>query len=304
MRYYNLKRYLSERFGVRVAKIALDAGFTCPNRDGSLSAEGCLFCDAKGSGSGAARRGLTLREQIETGLARSRGRAEKFIAYFQAFTNTYAPVSQLESVWDLALAFEDVVGLAVGTRPDCLPDDVLDLLAEYARTKEVWLELGLQSASDRTLELINRGHSAADFARASERAKERGLKVLAHVILGLPGEGEVETLATSRFISDLELDGVKIHSLYVSAGTGLAEMYTRGDYICLSQEEFVRLTVLFLENIPPEMVVHRLTGDPDPDTLLAPDWCRDKQRTLNLIKVRMEELDTWQGRGLGAPRLW
>lgn len=292
---------MERRFGLRVAKITLDAGLTCPNRDGTLSARGCLFCDPKGSGTGAARLGLTVREQLDQGLARAGRRADKFIAYFQAFTNTYAPAAQLKALWDEALSHEDVIGLAVGTRPDCLPGEILDLLAEYARAKEVWLEIGLQSASDSTLVLINRGHTAADFARAATRAQERGLKVLAHVILGLPGEGETEMTATARFISNLGLDGVKVHSLYISKGTELARMFAKGRYECLSREEFARLAVLFLENIPPQMVVHRLTGDPDPAALIAPDWCRDKQRTLDLIRKKLEELDTWQGRRLGAP---
>jgi len=285
-----------------VAKVSLDAGLTCPNRDGTLSRRGCLFCDADGSGTGAARRGISLKEQIETGLTKSRRRADKFIAYFQAFTNTYAPAAELKRMWDLALSYEPVIGLAVGTRPDCLPDDVLDLLAGYAETREVWLELGLQSASDATLALINRGHTVDDFARGAALAKARGLKVLAHVILGLPGEGEAETLATARLVTALNLDGVKVHSPYVAKGTGLARMYRREEYQPPTQEAFVDLAVLFLENISPRMVIHRLTGDPNPDTLIAPLWCLEKQATLEQVRRRLEFLDTWQGRPLGAPR--
>lgn len=285
-----------------MAKVSLDAGLTCPNRDGTLSGQGCLFCEADGSGTGAARRGLSLEAQIETGLYKSSSRADRFIAYFQAFTNTYAPAVELKRMWDLALSYEPMIGLAVGTRPDCLSDDVLDLLAGYAETREVWLELGLQSASDVTLTLINRGHTVDDFTRGARRAKARGLKVLAHVILGLPGEGQPETLATARFITALNLDGVKIHSLYISEVTGLARMYHQGEYQPLTREAFVRLAVLFLENLSPGMVVHRLTGDPNPNTLIAPRWCLEKQATLEMIRRRLESLDTWQGRGLGAPR--
>ena len=290
------------RFGARVARIAVDSGLTCPNRDGTLSSRGCIFCDARGSGSGEASNGLDLGGQITRGMERSRRRAEKFIIYFQSFTNTYAPLARLRSMWAEALDFPDVVGLAVGTRPDCLGEDVLDLLAQYARDREVWLELGLQSASDRTLKLINRRHTAGDFARSARLARARGLKVLAHVIVGLPGEGEAEILATARFIDGLEVDGVKIHSLYVVEETELADLYSRGEYKCLTREEFVHQTVLFLENIGPRVVVHRLTGDPDLRTLVAPDWCLNKQLTLNLIRKRMDELDTWQGRCCGAPR--
>jgi hypothetical protein len=246
---------------------------------------------------------LSLADQVRRSLARDKGGVRRFIAYFQSYTNTYAPLEQLKANWDQALEHSRVVGLSVGTRPDCLPDEVLDLLAGYLPQKEVWLELGLQSAADRTLTLINRGHTAADFAEAALRARARGLKVLAHVIIGLPGEGRPEVLSTARFLGDLNLDGVKIHSLYVTAGTGLAGMLARGEYRCLTREEFVDMVIVCLENLPPDMVIHRLTGDPDPATLVAPDWCRDKNQTLNLIRTRLEELDTWQGRALGRPRL-
>ncbi|MBW2091741.1 MAG: TIGR01212 family radical SAM protein [Deltaproteobacteria bacterium] len=302
MRYYSLNRYFRTRFGCPVAKISLDAGLSCPNRDGTLSRRGCIFCDEKGSGTGAARSGLALTEQIDRGLARLKGRADKFVAYFQAFTNTYAPPQTLKEMWDLALAPKEVVGLSIGTRPDCLTDETLDLLEGYARDYEVWLELGLQSASDKTLAFINRGHTAADFARAVSRVKGRGIKTLAHVILGLPHEGEREILATADFIANLKLDGVKIHSLYVSSGTELARLYRQGNFQCLTQEEYTRLAVGFLEAVPSSMVIHRMTGDPDPARLVAPDWSRHKHQTIAFIRQRLEELDTWQGRKLGAPR--
>ena len=302
LRYFSLSRYLRERFGGPVAKISLDAGLSCPNRDGTLSRRGCIFCDEKGSGTGAARSGLGLEEQIGRGLVRMKNRAEKFIAYFQSFTNTYAPLETLKEMWDTALAPESVVGLSIGTRPDCLPDETLDLLESYVKNYEIWLELGLQSASDQTLAFINRGHTAADFARAVSRAQGRGIKILAHVIIGLPHEEEREILATADFIARLNLDGVKIHSLYVSRGTELAGMYRRGCFQCLSQERYADLAVRFLEAIPSTMVIHRLTGDPDPATLLAPGWSRNKHQTIALIRQRLEERDTWQGRKLGAAR--
>lgn len=285
-----------------MARVALDAGLTCPNRDGTLSSLGCIFCDPEGSGTGAARCGLSIAEQLQRGMAWSARRADRFIAYFQSYTNTYAPAERLQSLWDEALRPETVVGLAVGTRPDCLPDEVLDILTGYARRVEVWLELGLQSASDRTLARINRGHTAADFAEAASRAKARGLKVLAHVIIGLPGEGEPEVLHTARFMTDLGLDGVKIHSLFVSRGTGMADLLARGEYACLTREEFIRQAIRMLERLSPDMVIHRLTGDPGPTALIAPTWCLDKPGTLNQIRQRMTELDTWQGKELGASR--
>lgn len=295
-RYFSLNKYFQQKLGFKVAKISLDAGLTCPNRDGTLSLGGCIFCDGKGSGSGAGKAGLSLVEQLETGLDRMKGRADKFMAYFQSYTNTYAPPEKLERMWDQALAPDEIIGLAVGTRPDCLPDDVLDILEAYARDYEIWLELGLQSASDRTLALINRGHTADDFSRAVARARGRGLKILAHVILGLPGEGKKEVAATAEFLANLEISGVKIHSLYVPRSTELEAMYQRGDFKCMDQDEFVDLAVIFLELIPKGIVIHRLTGDPDPDTLVAPEWSLNKHRTISLIRNRMSDLNTWQGR--------
>ncbi|MFH1134532.1 MAG: TIGR01212 family radical SAM protein [Pseudomonadota bacterium] len=301
LRYYSLKNYFLNRFGGETAKISLDAGLTCPNRDGTLSRRGCLFCNEIGSGSGASFRGTSLAEQMARGLERAGRRAERFVAYFQSFTNTYAPVEVLRRLWETPLSFPGVVGLSVGTRPDCVGEEVLDLLAEFNQRVEVWLELGLQSASDRTLALLNRGHDAATFARASRRAREKGLKVLAHVILGLPGEDKQDEAATARFLVDLGLDGVKIHSLYISKGTGLAELHRRGEFSCQTREEFARAAVDFLELLPPEMVIHRLTGDPEPGALVAPDWASGKQETLNLVREILEKRDSWQGRGLGAP---
>lgn len=295
-RYFSLNKYFQQKLGFKVAKISLDAGLTCPNRDGTLSLGGCIFCDGKGSGSGAGQAGLSLVEQLETGLDRMKGRADKFMAYFQSYTNTYAPPEKLKRMWDQALAPDEIIGLAVGTRPDCLPDDVLDILEAYARDYEIWLELGLQSASDRTLALINRGHTADDFSRAMARARGRGIKILAHVILGLPGEGKKEVAATAKFLANLEISGVKIHSLYVPGSTELEVMYQRGDFKCLDQDEFVDLAVNFLELIPKEVVIHRLTGDPDPKTLVAPEWSLNKHRTISLIRNRMSDLNTWQGR--------
>ena len=299
MRYLSLNNYLKERFGRPVAKIALDAGLTCPNRDGSISRAGCLFCDAKGSGTGLGT-SLSLAEQIKTGKARSRNRADRFICYFQSYTNTYAPLGDLRAMWDLAVFEPDVVGLAVGTRPDCLPEDVLDTLAGYG-DREIWLELGLQSSNDETLRRINRGHTAGDFADACTRARNRGLKVIAHVILGLPGEETGDYLNTARFLTDVKVDGVKIHSLYVSRDAGLAALYRRGEFECLSREAFIDAVVTFLEHTPPEVVIHRLTGDPDPDKLVAPEWARDKGRTIQLIRKRLDDLDTRQGAALDAP---
>ncbi len=301
-RYHDLKTHLVRRFGGPVAKIALDAGLSCPNRDGALSTRGCLFCDEDGSGSGSARRGWSITDQVQAALARvSAADPKKYIAYFQSFTNTYAPLAHLKTLWDQALSDPRIIGLSVGTRPDVVPDAVLDLLAEYALTRTVWLELGLQSASDRTLAKIHRGHTAAAFADAIRRAKIRGLEIVAHIILGLPGETGDDMIGTSRFLADLGVAGVKIHGLYVARGTALADLYGQGGYVPLTRDAFCRHVAEVLERLPASTVIHRLTGDPKPGQLVAPDWAAEKSKTLQAIRTYLEERQTWQGRLLGAP---
>jgi radical SAM protein (TIGR01212 family) len=234
---------------------------------------------------------------MAAGLARLGPRygAEKFIAYFQSFTNTYAPGEQLQALYGEALAFPQVVGLSVGTRPDCLADAVLDLLADYAQNYLVWLEIGLQSAHDATLKRINRGHGVSCFTHAVKRAAARGLETVAHVILGLPGEGRAEMTATAAYLAELPLQGVKIHLLYVAKNSALAPGYRAGTYRCLTEREYVSLAADFLELLPPRLVIHRLTGDPHPGELLAPDWCRDKSRVLRLIREEFVWRDSRQG---------
>lgn len=300
--YRDLNSHLRERFGVRVQKVTLDAGFTCPNRDGRVGVGGCLYCNARGSGTGDWARGLTISQQLEAGMARLKKRygAEKFIAYFQSFSNTYAPVAVLRARYQEALAFPEVVGLSIGTRPDCLSPEVLELLAGYAQTRLVWLELGLQSAHDETLRRINRGHDVACFTRAVQEAAAWGLEVVAHVILGLPGEGPAEVAATARYLAALPLQGVKIHLLYVIRGSGLELLYQRGDYRPLTLEEYVRQAADFLELLPPHLIIHRLTGDPHPEELVAPKWCRDKGRVLKALKEELARRGSRQGRAWGS----
>ena len=295
--YLDLNTHLKSRFGARVQKITLDAGLTCPNRDGRLATGGCLYCNARGSGTGAWDRGLSLTEQLQEGLARLKSRygASRFIAYFQSFSNTYAPVAQLKALYDEALAFPEVVGLSLGTRPDCLGDEVLELLAGYAQKRLLWLELGLQSAHDQTLKILNRGHDVACFSQAVARAAARGLEVVAHVILGLPGEGPREMAATAAYLSRLPLQGVKIHLLYVIQGSKLARLHQEGAYTCLTEAEYVRLVVDFVELLPPNFVIHRLTGDPHRHELLAPDWCLDKPRVLGRIREEFARRGSRQG---------
>ena len=295
--YLDLNTYLRRRFGGRVQKLTLDAGLTCPNRDGRVGTGGCLYCNARGSGTGAAARGVNLTAQIQAGMAYLKRRygAEKFIAYFQSFSNTYAPVARLLTLYAEALACPEVVGLSIGTRPDCLEDEVLDLLAGYARERLLWLELGLQSAHDRTLTALNRGHDVACFTRAVERAAARGLEVVAHVILGLPGEGPEEMAATAAYLARLPLQGVKIHLLYVVQGSQLARLQQQGAYTCLTEDEYVRLVADFVELLPPHFVIHRLTGDPHRHELLAPDWCLDKSRVLGRLREEFARRGSRQG---------
>ena len=298
-RYRDFNSYLREIFGERVQKISLDVGLNCPNRDGTISDKGCIYCDIRGSGTGAMiRRGLSIDAQIMESrryLERRYG-AKKFIPYFQSFTNTYAPLSQLKEFYDQALNHPDMVGLSVATRPDCVNKDVLRLLSSYQERHLVWVEYGLQSAHDITLSRINRGHDVACYKRSVHMAKEYGLNVCAHIILGLPGETRQMMLQTALFLGGLPIDGVKIHLLYVVKGTPLATLYERGEYRCLERDEYVELVVDVLELLPPSIVIQRLTGDPIGVDLVAPLWAKHKSENLKRIRERLEERDTWQGK--------
>ena len=298
-RYRDYNSYLRERFGERVQKISLDAGLNCPNRDGTISDRGCIFCDNRGSGTGVMiNHGLSIAKQIAEGrkFAEKRYKAKKFIAYFQSFTNTYAPPSRLKEIYDQALNHPGMVGLSVATRPDCVDREVLRLLSSYQKDYLVWIEYGLQSAHDITLSRINRGHDVACFERSVHMADGYGLNVCAHIIMGLPGETRQMMLETSRFIAGLPLKGVKIHLLYVVKKTPLATLYEKGEFRCLDRDEYIELVVDFLEHIPSNVVIHRLTGDPIGSELVAPLWARDKSENLNLIRESLVERDTWQGK--------
>jgi len=295
--YRDFNGALRERFGCRVQKITLDAGLTCPNRDGTLGTGGCIYCNERGSGTGAASR-LSISDQIRDAkqyLAR-RYKARAFIAYFQSFSNTYAPLQVLRSLYEEALADPDIVGLSIGTRPDCVEDAVLDMLAGYCGSHWIWLEYGLQSAHDETLIGIGRGHSVAQFADAVRRTRRRGLSICAHVILGLPGEGREEMLATARYLAESDIQAVKIHLLYVIRGTVLDAWHGSGRYRCLTRDEYVSLVSEFLTVLPPEMIVQRLTGDPHPDELVAPAWALEKRRNIEAIHRFMAARGLYQGK--------
>lgn len=297
-RYYDLNTYFRKRFGCRVQKITIDAGFTCPNRDGTLAFGGCIYCNTRGSGTGAYARGLSITEQISRGKAAlaKRYKAQKFIAYFQSFSNTYAPVEMLQAVYAEALKIEDVVGLSIGTRPDCVNEPVLSLLTDYARQCLVWVEYGLQSAHDATLVLINRGHDRQCFLNSVKATRNRGIHICAHVVLGLPNESRRHMLETARILAQAGVDGIKIHLLYVIKGTRLEQLYRAKQYRCLEQSAYVDLVCDFIERIPPHIVIQRLTGDPHPHELTAPTWALKKAETIQLIRATLDRRDTWQGK--------
>ncbi|MGD9269134.1 MAG: TIGR01212 family radical SAM protein [Desulfobacterales bacterium] len=300
-RYNDFNTYLRHIFGCRVQKITVDAGLTCPNRDGTISTGGCIYCNTRGSGTGAHAKGLSVTQQLINGkraLAK-RYKAKKFIAYFQSFSNTYAPLPTLQRLYAEALSVDDVVGLSIGTRPDCVDDAVLDLLQDYAKRHLIWIEYGLQSAKDATLAFINRGHNVQCFRDSVEQTRHRNIKICAHVILGLPRETRQDMLHTAKTLSALNIDGVKLHLLYVVKGTPLEALYLQGDFECLQQDAYVNLVCDFLERIPSEMVVQRLTGDPHPAELVAPAWALNKSETLEQIRLTLAKRDSWQGKYFG-----
>lgn len=296
-RYNTFSEELKRVFGCRVQRLSVDAGFTCPNRDGSVGVDGCIFCGGTGSGSFGILQGAGVARQLEHAkeVMVRKYKAALFIAYFQSFSNTYAPVEQLRRLYDEALAVPDVVGLIVGTRPDCLPDAVLDLLAWYARRCYFWLELGLQSPLDRTLARIGRGHDLASFSNAVAGCRARGIRVCAHIILGLPGESREEMLSGAEFLNQAGVAGVKIHLLHVMQGTELAVQYLQKRIRVLDRDEYVGLVCDFLERLDPGIVVQRLTGDGNRADLVAPLWSLQKFEVLNCIDGELERRGSRQG---------
>ena len=296
-RYHLYSNQLKAQFGRRVHKISVDAGFGCPNRDGGRESSGCIFCDPSGSGSVGLDHRLSVSAQLQEGkeIMQRKYKAQQFIAYFQPFSNTYAPLAELRRLYDEALSVDGVVGLAIGTRPDCLPDDVLDLLADYAGRTDLWLEIGVQSSHDATLQHLRRGHDYACFLDALTRARQRGLRVCAHLILGLPGESRAAILATSAEMARLQIDGVKLHLLHILAGTELGDAYQRGQIPILDQDDYVTLACDVLERLHPDTVIHRLTGDGPRDRLLAPLWSLKKWEVLNAIDAELARRNTRHG---------
>jgi uncharacterized protein len=296
-RYYALSRFLRKRFGCKVHRVTIDAGFTCPNVDGTVAVGGCVYCDNRSFSPNRRLPRTGIREQVRRGIEilHARNGAERFLAYFQAATNTYAPAAKLKRLYDEALDHPQVVGLAVGTRPDCVPDDILDLLQAYARERYVCLELGLQSIHDRSLDWMNRGHHYDAFVDAVKRCQGRGLDLCAHVILGLPGESRDDMMGTALALASLPVDGVKLHNLHVVIDTPLARDYRQGAVRLLERDEYIGVVCDFLERLPARVVIHRLTGDAPPDYLVAPLWCLDKPGLLQDIQAELTRRGTWQG---------
>jgi len=299
-RYYDLKSYWRNLFGCNVHKLAIDAGFTCPNRDGFVATGGCIYCDGRGSKLRQKGELPSVAEQIASGKKYYKPHASKYIAYFQTFTNTYAPVEKLRAIYDEALAQEDVIGLSIGTRPDCLGSDVIGLLSGYAEKNHIWVEMGLQSSNDRTLQFINRGHNFQQFSDVVNSLTGSSLNICVHVIIGLPEESDKDVLTTARTIAAMPVNGIKIHSLLALEGTALGEMYKKGTIHIITKEKYVSLVADFLETLPPEMVIQRLTADGYRDIFLAPDWAMNKLDVLNSINKELERRDSYQGEYYGT----
>ncbi|MBO5925694.1 MAG: TIGR01212 family radical SAM protein [Clostridia bacterium] len=282
--YRTLNTHYLDKFGSKVYKLSIDLGFSCPNRDGTISTGGCIFCSSRGGGE-FAERGESILSQLERAKFRveSKSKSGKYIAYLQAFSNTYAPISTLREVYYEAISPDYIVGLTIATRPDCLSDEVVDLISEINLIKPVSVELGLQTVHEETATLINRGYPLTTYLDAVRRLKDKGIEVVTHIILGLPGESEDMMIETTRQVVDAGTDGVKFHLLHVIKGTRLADMYTRGEFECLSMQDYASILKKCIEILPPHVVVHRITGDGAKRDLIAPLWSADKKKVLNYL---------------------
>jgi radical SAM protein (TIGR01212 family) len=292
-RYHTLNYFLRNRFGEKIFKISLDAGFTCPNRDGRISKGGCIFCSPRGSGdfTGSCS-DLALQFEEVKAMMQKKWKNGSYIAYFQAYTNTYADVETLREKYYSVLNLEGVMGIAIATRPDCLSSEILELLEEISKEKYLWVELGLQTIHEDTARLINRGYSLETYVEAVRELKRRNIEVVTHVILGLPGEDREEILQTVDFVANTGTQGIKLHLLH----TALAKMYEEGRLSVMELEEYVELVVDCIERIPEEMVIHRITGDGPRATLIEPKWSLNKWEVINSIEHLLMDRDTWQGK--------
>ncbi len=296
--YHSLDYMLRERFGEKIYKVSLNGGMTCPNRDGTLGDRGCIFCSAGGSGDFAGDACQSITQQIESQklLLERKRPAGKYIAYFQAYTNTYAPAKYLRSIFSEALSHPDIVGLSIGTRPDCLGDDVLQLLDELNLQKPVWVELGLQTIHKKTADYIRRGYELDCFEKALGHLRAISVDVIVHTILGLPGESREDILATMEYLNHCDIQGIKLQLLHVLRGTDLAEDYQKGLFQVYTMEEYLELLITCLERLRPDMVIHRITGDGPKNLLIAPTWSSNKRTVLNTLHKYMKERNSWQGK--------
>ncbi len=300
-RYYSFDSYLKQTFGEKIYKISLNGGFTCPNRDGTLGNRGCIFCSEGGSGDFAPDAVLPIDKQIKESihLISKKTDAHKYIAYFQAFTNTYAPYEKLHSLFHEAILQEEIVGLAIGTRPDCLPQDVLELLDELNQIKPVFVELGLQTIHEKTAQFIRRGYPLSCFQQALKALHDLGINVVVHLILGLPGETEEMMLQSVRYLNQLPINGVKLSLLHVLKHTDLGALYEKHPFPVYELDDYVDFVIRCIEELRGDIVIHRLTGDGPRDLLIAPLWTLNKRKVLNEISRRMKETDSRQGKRFG-----
>ncbi len=296
-RYHTLNEHLRKVFGEKVIKVSLDAGLSCPNRDGTLSYGGCIFCSERGSGDFAGERGLSIEQQFAQVRARTLKKwpRAKYIAYFQSFTGTYGSTEYLKMLYEEALRQEGVVGLSISTRPDCLSEEILAVLAELNKKTYLWVELGLQSVHDKTLEWMNRGHDFNCFIKALNNLEQRNIRVCAHIILGLPCENRQEMLDTAQAVARLSIQGIKLHSLHILRGTPLAKIYAKERFRLLTMGEYIELVVDILEILPRNIIIHRLMGDGPAADVIAPEWTRRKWEVLNGIDKEMAKRDSYQG---------
>ena len=296
--YHSLDYMLRERFGEKVYKVTLNGGMSCPNRDGKLGTRGCIFCSAGGSGDFAADSSLSITEQIDRQISilSAKRPIHKYIAYFQAFTNTYAPVEYLEKIFTEALSHPGIAALSIGTRPDCLGKDVVTLLSRLNRQKPVWVELGLQTIHEKTAAYIRRGYPLSCFEDAVKRLRSEDIEVIVHTILGLPGESTQDILNTMEYLNHQDIQGIKLQLLHVLRGTDLASDYEKGLFCTYERDEYISLVISCLEHLRPDMLIHRITGDGPKDLLISPLWASRKREVLNLLHHQMKENHNYQGR--------
>jgi hypothetical protein len=302
-RFHTWNYEMRKVFGTKVFKVMLDAGFTCPNRDGTIAIGGCTFCSARGSGDFAGSRRDDLVTQFNQVKERQHQKwpDAKYIGYFQAYTNTYAPVEVLREYYEVILAQPGVVGLSIATRPDCLPDDVVEYLAELNARTYLWIELGLQTIHEETSRLINRAHDTACYLEAVDKLRRHGIRVCSHIIFGLPGETREMMLETARAVARMDVQGIKIHLLHLMKKTPMVKQWEAGLVKFLEKDEYVRLVVDTLEMLPPEMVVHRVTGDAPRELLIGPMWSLKKWEVLNAIDAELKRRNSWQGKYRHTP---